>query len=448
MPTMAEVPLAAWMFPALFLLIFLGIPVSFSLIVVSVAFAIPVVGDLTGLQLFRFLGSVASNYALAAVPLFIFMGAMLERSGMAARLFVLMKRWFGWMPGGMAIATIAMCTIFAAGTGIVGAVEVMVGLLAIPSMMKERYGRAMISGTICAGGSLGTMIPPSIVVIIYASVANLSVGDLFAGVLLPGLVMVGLFLGYALAWGVLSGHHREAKAIVAEARAAATDGEGEPRPSAFALLPPLILVVSVVGSIMAGIAAVTEAAAVGAVGAIILNLLYRDFTIPNFLDATKKTVTLTSMILLIVVGGTLFTSVFRLTGGPQLVDVLVGGLDLSTIELVLVFLAIVFVLGALLDWVSVVLIAIPVFLPFLPAAGIDPIWFAVLVIVVIQTSYLTPPMAPSIFYLRGIAPPEFTYRDMYLGVLPFVLCQLAVLALVLLFPGLATALPDYFNSLR
>ena len=444
---MGELQLGVLMFVALFALIFLGIPVSFSLIIVAVGFAIPVVGDLTGLQLFRFLGSVASNYALAAVPLFIFMGAMLERSGMAARLFTLMKRWFGWMPGGMAIATIAMCTVFAAGTGVVGAVEVMVGLLAIPSMLRERYDRSMISGVICAGGSLGTMIPPSIVVIIYASVANQSVGDLFAGILVPGIVMVGLFVLYALGYGVFSGHWREARVMAARERAEA-DAAGEVRASALALLPPLILVLSVVGTIMAGIAAVTEAAAVGAVGAVILNVIYRDFTWANFIDATKKTVLLTSMILLIVVGGTLFTSVFRLVGGPAMVDAVVTGIELSPIELVLVFLAIVFVLGALLDWVSVVLIAVPIFLPFLQPAGIDPIWFGVLVIVVIQTSYLTPPMAPSIFYLRGIAPPEFTYRDMYLGVIPFVGCQLVVLVLVLAFPGFATALPDYFNSLR
>ena len=444
---MFEAPLAAWMFPALFALIFLGIPVSFSLIIVAVGFALPVVGELTGLQLYRFIGSVASNYVLAAVPLFIFMGAVLERSGMAARLFVLMKRWFSWMPGGMAIATIAMCSIFAAGTGIVGAVEVMVGMLAIPAMLKERYGRPIISGVICAGGSLGTMIPPSIVVIIYASVANMSVGDLFAGVLFPGGIMVGLFLLYALAHGYFSGHWREARSRAAAA-AAEPDHEVQVRASAWSLLPPLLLVMAVIGSIMGGIAAVTEAAAVGALGAVLLNVLYREFDVPTLLEATRKTVVLTSMILLIVVGGTLFTSVFRLTGGSGLVDTFVQGVELTSLQLTLLFLGIVFVLGALLDWVSVVLIAIPIFLPFLGPAGIDPIWFAVLVIVVIQTSYLTPPMAPSIFYLRGIAPRDFTYSDMYVGVVPFVLCQLAVLALVLLFPSLATALPEYFNSLR
>lgn len=434
------------MVPALFLLIFLGIPVSFSLIITAVGLAVLAVGDVAGLQLYRFVGSVASNYALAAVPLFIFMGAMLEGSGMATRLFALMKRWFGRLPGGMSIATIAMCTVFAAGTGIVGAVEVMVGLLAIPAMLRERYDRKIISGVICAGGSLGTMIPPSIVVIIYASAANESVGDLFAAVLLPGLIMVGLFVVWVTIHGLLI--HDKTAPIADPDVLPEEDGAGHQNASALSLLPPLLLVLLVVGSIMAGIAAVTEAAAVGAVGTVLLNVLYRDFTWKRFGAATLKTVVVTSMILLIVVGGTLFTSVFRLTGGAAMVNDLVNAANLDSMQLTLLFLAIVFILGALLDWVSVVLIAVPIFLPFLAPNGIDPLWFGVMVIIMIQTSYLTPPMAPSIFYLRSIAPDSFTYRDMYLGVLPFVICQLGVLVIVLMFPGVATSLPDYLLRVR
>lgn len=443
---MADLPPATFMVPALFVLIFLGIPVSFSLIVVAVGFAIYAVGDMAGLQLYRFVGSVASNYALAAVPLFIFMGAMLEGSGMATRLFVLMKRWFGRLPGGMSIATIAMCTVFAAGTGIVGAVEVMVGLIAIPAMLREGYDRKIVSGVICAGGSLGTMIPPSIVVIIYASAANQSVGDLFAAVLYPGAIMVALFIVWVVIHGLFI-HDRNAQPVDGSILPA-QDQQEHVDASVFSLLPPLLLVTFVVGSIMAGIAAVTEAAAVGALGTILLNVLYRDFTWERFRQATMKTVLVTSMILLIVVGGTLFTSVFRLTGGAGLVSGIVNSFDFSAMQLTLLFLLVIFILGALLDWVSVVLIAVPIFLPFLAANGIDPIWFAVLVIIMLQTSYLTPPMAPSIFYLRSIAPASFTYRDMYLGVLPFVGCQLIVLLLVLLFPGLATSLPDYLLSVR
>lgn len=437
--------LALWMFPALFLLIFMGIPVSFSLIVIAVLFAIPFFGELAGLQLFRFIGGVASNYSLAAVPLFIFMGAVLEGSGMARRLFNALRSWMGRLPGGVGVSAIAMCAVFAAGTGIVGAVEVMVGLLAIPAMLRDGYSRPIISGTICAGGSLGTIIPPSLVVIIYASVGQLSVGDLFAGILLPGLMMVVLFLGYimiASRWSV-----DPARVVVDdEARALAVAPLGRKLlMTAYALVPPLLLMTSVIGSIMLGIAAVTEAAAVGAAGAVALKFFYREFTWTGLMAAAKTTVRLTSMIMLIVVGGTLFTSVFRVNGGATMIRELVLALNMSEMALILALLAVVFVMGALLDWVSVVLICVPIFLPILPLTGADPLWFAVLVIVVIQTSYLTPPMAPSIFYLRGIAPANFSYRDMYLGVLPFVLCQLLVLVALLFFPGLATYLPALFR---
>lgn len=438
--------LAVWMFPALFLLIFMGIPVSFSLIVIAVLFAIPFFGDLAGLQLFRFIGGVASNYSLAAVPLFIFMGAILEGSGMARRLFNALRSWMGWLPGGVGVSAIAMCAVFAAGTGIVGAVEVMVGLLAIPAMLRDGYSRSMISGTICAGGSLGTIIPPSLVVIIYASVGQLSVGDLFAGILLPGLMMVVLFLGYimiASRWSV-----DPARIVVDEdARELAAAPLGRKLSmTIYALVPPLLLMTSVIGSIMLGIAAVTEAAAVGAAGAVALKFFYREFSWTGLMAAAKTTVSLTSMIMLIVVGGTLFTSVFRVNGGATMIRELVLALNMSEMALILALLAVVFVMGALLDWVSVVLICIPIFLPVLPLTGADPLWFAVLVIVVIQTSYLTPPMAPSIFYLRGIAPANFSYRDMYLGVVPFVFCQLLVLIALLFFPGLATYLPELFRN--
>lgn len=438
---MESLPLAVWMFPAAFILIFAGIPISLSLIVTAVAFAIPIFGDRAGLQLFRFVGSVASNYALAAVPLFIFMGAVLEHSGMGRRVFEAMKLWLGRFPGGLSLATMAMCTLFAAGTGVVGAVEVMVGLLAIPPMLKANYAKSLISGTICAGGSLGTMIPPSIVVVIYASVAQVPVGDLLAAVMIPALLMVALFM----AWIVLY-------ALLNPAAAPRTPAAELEMPlgrkllfTAQALIPPLVLVVAVIGSILTGIAAVTEAAAVGATGAVLLNILYRDFTWTGLWRATIKTVVISAMILLIVTGGTMFTSIFRLQGGSQLVTDLVNSLQLGQLGLILLFLAIVFVLGALLDWVSVVLICIPLFTPFLAPAGINPLWFAVLVVIMIQTSYLTPPMAPAIFYLRGIAPKDFRTQEMYWGVLPFIACQLITALVVYFLPWTALWLPQLWK---
>ena len=435
---MSDVLLPALMFPALFVFIFLGMPVAFSLIVVAFLFGYAFFGNAIGIQAFRFLDSVASNYILAAVPLFVFMGAMLERSGIAERLYTTMRFWLASLRGGLALATIAMCAIFAAGTGIVGAVEVLVGLMAIPSMMAARYNRGLIAGTICAGGSLGTIIPPSIVVVIYANAAQLSIGRMMAGIIIPGLLMVGLFVAY----------------ILIRCWLRPQDGppvsQDEDRPplgqllwmTGSALMPALLLVLAVVGSILAGIASPTEAAGIGALGTILLAAVYRTLTWRTFLDALRQTVVINSMVMLIVVGGTMFTSIFRANGGHNLVQTIVTALDPSPAGLIVLLLAIVFVLGCLLDWVSVVLICVPIFTPLIRMAGIEPLWFGIMVIVVIQTSYLTPPMAPAIFYLRAIAPPEMTYGDMYRGVAPFVICQLVVLSLVALFPGTATYLAD------
>mgnify|MGYP000356723579 CR=1 FL=1 len=429
--------LAIWMFPAAFLLIFAGIPVAFSLLIVAVLFALPVFGSLSGLQLYQFVGSVSSNYALAAVPLFIFMGAVLESSGIGKRAFDSLSMWMGRLPGGLAIATLAMCTLFAAGTGVVGAVEVMTGLLVMGPMRAAGYSKSIISGTICAGGSLGTMIPPSIVIVIYASVAQIPIGTLFGAVLLPGFLMVGLFLVWIVIYAL----------IRPQSAPRVQYGDGLPLGkklsfTAYALFPPLVLVSSVIGSILLGIAAVTEAAAIGAVGAVLLNILYRDFSWTETWRAAVKTAVVSSMIIFIALGGTMFTSIFKIQGGAQLVDTVISSLDLGPNGLILVLLLAYFVSGMILDWISAVLICTPIFLPFLNTAGADPMWFGVLAVVMLQTSYLTPPMAPAVFYLKGIAPSDFSTLTMYRGVLPFIFCQFLTAAAVFAFPELATIIPE------
>jgi tripartite ATP-independent transporter DctM subunit len=430
---MPEHLLAGLMVPALMLLIFLGFPVALSLIVVAFAFAVPVFGDIAGLQLSNFVGQVASNYVLAAVPMFVFTGAVLERSRIAEGLFAAMRLWLERAPGGLALATIAMAAIFAAGTGIVGAVEVMVGMMAIPPMMKARYSNELIAGTICAGGSLGTIIPPSIVVVIYASYANLSVGDLLAGILVPGLMMVAFFMIYIVVRGWREQRWRGAGA---EPEMPAVPLGEKLRITIVALVPPVLLMVAVLGSIFTGVAAVTEAAAIGCVGVLLLALVYRQLSVKLVWDALAVTSRLTAMILLIVVGGTMFTSIFIVHHGAELVGSMIAALGLGETGVILVLLTIVFLLGAVLDWVSVLTICLPIFIPILRGTSIDPIWFGVLTIIVIQTSYLTPPMAPSIFYLRAIAPSSMTFGDMYRGVVPFIAAQLAVLAVLLVFPQL------------
>ena len=435
---MSEISLAAFMFPALFLLVFAGIPVAFSLIAVAFVFGVIEFGMILPTQFHSRLFDVSSNFILAAIPLFVFMGAVLERAGIAARLFDAIKIWFGALRGGLAITTIVMCGIFAASSGVVGAVEIVVGIMAIPALLGAGYRRDLTAGTICAGGSLGTTIPPSIVIIVYASITETSVGDLFAGILIPAGIMVALFLLYIVG----------RCAIQPDAGPGLDAGEtahslGEKLwLTVTALIPATFLVLAVLGSIFAGIAAPTEAAAVGALGAVLLSILYGEFSFRMLAGALTQTIKVTSMVMLIVVGGILFASVFIIQGGDELVAGIIEGQGFGPVEIIIAFLFVVFVLGFILDWISVLIIVLPIASPIIAGADIDPLWFGVMVCIILQTSYLTPPMAPSIFYLRSIAPREITYADMYRGVAPFVIAQLITLALVALVPATATWLPD------
>jgi tripartite ATP-independent transporter DctM subunit len=434
---MGDIAAAAWMFPALFIMVFMGFPVAFSLFSVSMIFGYSIFGHALGDQFFGRILDNSSNLILAAIPLFVFMGSMLQSSGIAKRLFEATRVWLGRLPGGLSVTSIVMCAIFAATSGIIGAVEIVVGLMAIPPMVKAKYSKGLISGTICAGGALGTIIPPSIVVVIYASIADMSVGDLFAGVMIPGLAMVGFFILYIVV-----------RCWIQPDVAPAISAEDFNMPlgqkiwlAVTALVPCTFLIVAVLGSIFAGIASPTEAAAVGALGSVVLSMAYREFSIKVFIEALRRTVLITSMVILIIAGGVLFSSIFIVGGGKAMVNQTIGAFDLSPTGMIALFLAIIFVLGFILDWISVVLVTIPIFAPLISQAGIDPVWFGVMVCVTLQTSYLTPPMAPSIFFLRSIAPKDFTYGDMYWGVTPFVLMQLATLVVVMLIPWTATYLP-------
>jgi tripartite ATP-independent transporter DctM subunit len=430
--------IAALMFPALFALILLGIPVAFSLTIVAVGAALMAFGDVAFNQLYGSFYSASTNFILSAIPMFILMGALLERSGIAERLFNVMNMWLGRLPGGLALATIAMGAIFAASAGVVGAVEVMIGLMAIPAMQRARYGNSLIAGTICAGGSLGTMIPPSVIAVMYASLAQISVGKLMAGMMLPAMVMVVLFLAYIYVQGLMNPiepHPDDAEPddIPLRTKLIAT---------ATVMIPVFGLIFAVLGSILAGIASPTEAAAVGAAGALILCIANGRFSLVVLRDSLAITVRISAMILLIVAAGTMFMGAFAANGGARLIRDVVDGAGMGSTAMIVFFLAVVFVLGFVLDWTANVLICVPLFTPFIREAGIDPVWFAVMVLIVIQTGYLTPPMASSIFYLKSIAPPDMTYGQMCRGVLPFIGLQLLTLAMLVIFPALATWLPD------
>ena len=427
-----------WMFPVLLIFLLGGFPIALSMICTAFIFGVIQFGDAASFQLISQIDSVAGNSVLAAVPLFVFMGAFLEKSGIASKLLEAIHIWTWRLPGGMALSTIIMGAIFAAISGVVGATEAVIGLLTVPVMLKHAYDKRLISGTVCASGSLGTVIPPSITVIVLGPVANVSVGELFAGLLLPGLIMAVLFGLYVV--GV----------AVAKPAMAPRTMEGGPKYSlgqklritAVALIPPSILIFAVLGSILMGVATPTEAAAWGALGAVGLSAIYRTFTWSLFGNALMKTLLITTMILLIVLGGSMFAGVFFASGGMLAIQTLLNDLGIPAWGVIALILLLTFVAGFVLDLISVVLIVIPIAMPLVLNLGFDPIWFCIAFLVALQTSYLTPPMAPSIFYLRAVAPPEITLRHMYSGVIPFIVLQIITLVVVLVFPELATWLPD------
>jgi len=426
------------MFPALFVLIFLGFPVAFSLLAISFGFGLYAFGDAVLFQFTQKIEDVASNFVLAAVPLFVFMGAMLERSGIAEQLFNAVHIWTKRLPGGMAVGTVIMCIIFAASTGVIGATETVVGLLAIPAMQRYGYSHKLISGTICAGGSLGTIIPPSVVVVIMGPIANVSIGDLMVAMIFPGLILSSLYIIYIIGLCIL---------YPEQGPRAAPDPD-EPGfvekvlITSKALVPPLLMIFAVLGSIMLGWAAPTEAAALGALGAFLLAIAYGRFTLKSFWEALIKTLMITSMIMFILLAGSFFTGVFSGNGGMKVIRTALETVDLGYWGILFVFLGLIFIAGFFLEWISILLIFLPIFMPFVISAGMEPVWFCMLVLIMIQTSYLTPPMAPAIFYLRGIAPPEIKLTEMYRGVLPFIIIQLIGLLIIMAFPETALWLPE------
>ena len=439
-----EYLIPALMFPALLAVLFLGVHVAITMMGLALVFGYVAFGPSIVYQLVQKVDATSSNYVLAAVPLFVFMGSMLERAGIAERLFEAIHLWTRRLPGGLAVGTILMCVIFAASTGVIGATETVVGLLAIPVMLKYQYDKALISGTICAGGSLGTIIPPSVVVVILGPVADVSVGDLMYGMLFPGLIMAGLYVVYILAYCT----------IKPEAGRRLPPDETDPplaeklRITAVALVPPFILIFAVLGSLILGWAAPTEAAGLGALGSLLMALGYGRFTWKILHEAVMKTLRITCMIMMILLAGSMFAGVFLASGGVRMAEQFVAYAGLGPWALMAAFLIICFLAGFILDWISILLIFIPIFMPLLKAVGFNPVWACILFLVVIQTSYLTPPMAPAIFYLRGISPPEITIHHMYTGVIPFIVLQLLTLILTMVFPDLVLWLPEKLLKFR
>ena len=433
-----NIEVALWMFAPLMGLILLGVPVAFALMSVALVFGLWRF-DTAVVQLFvSKVQDLTDSHVLAAAPLFIFMGAMLERSGTAERLFEAIHLWTRRLPGGLAVGTVIMCVLFAASSGVVGATETVVGMLAIPIMLRHGYDKGLISGTICAGGALGSMIPPSLLVIILALIAELGIGDLFAGLMLPGLMLAALYIIYIL---VRCSMNPALSPPPPEEEVRLSLGE-QLRLTAGALFPPLLLIFSVLGTILSGVAVATEAASVGAAGAVLLTIGYGRFKFRVLRDALVKTLSITAMILTIVLGGLMFSGVFAGIGGMVAMQQLVEQADLGAWGTMWLILILTFFAGFVLDVISVILIVIPIALPLMAGFGFDLTWFSVLLLIMLQTSLLTPPMAGAIFYLRAVAPPEIKLRDMYRGVVPFILLHFVILGLVIAFPGLALWLPS------
>ncbi len=448
--------MALLLFAAVFALLLAGYPVAFTLAGTALGFAF--VGEWIGVFDAAFLQAlpnrlygIMTNETLVAVPLFVFMGVTLERSRVAENLLETMSGLFGRLRGGLGLSVTLVGMLLAASTGIVGATVVTMGLLSLPTMLRRGYDPRVATGTICASGTLGQIIPPSIVLVLLGDVLSaayqqaqldqgifspktVSVGDLFAGALIPGLLLVALYVVYLLAVALLRPHTMPAHDPDAQA------ARGSLR-VARALLPPLALIIAVLGSILGGFATPTEAASVGAVGALLLAWTRRQLRLAVLRDVVRSTMEVSSMVFLILIGASLFSLVFRGFGGDELVEELLGQLPGGVFAAVLVVMLVMFLLGFVLDFIEITFVVVPIVGPILLAMGLDPVWLGIMIAINLQTSFLTPPFGFALFYLRGVAPESITTADIYRGVMPFIVIQLGMLGMLALWPALATWLP-------
>ena len=429
-------------------MLFIGFPVAFTFGAVSVFFGMAagiieafsdgellVDGIDNGLMMFAMMPhriwSIMNNTILMAIPLFILMGLILQKTKLAERLLESMGYLFGEIRGGLAISTVLVGSLLAASTGVVGASVVAMGVISLPVMLKYNYSKGLATGTICAAGTLGQIIPPSIVLIILGDVFNVPVGDLFKAALFPGLVLVAAYTVYILIAAYLNPQIGPAVRIERQ--------EGESKKSQvisalFSIIPPLSLIVIVLGSIFAGIATPTESSAIGCVGAVVLALLYRKFSFSMLMESSMETVKITAMVFGILIGATAFSMVFTYTGGDLLIENFMLSLPGDKWGFIIIAMLVIMILGFFIDFVEISYIIVPILVPISDAIGINPIWFAILIAMNLQTSFLTPPFGFSLFYLKGVAPSNIKTTDIYKGVIPFILIQVVVLASIVFYP--------------
>jgi tripartite ATP-independent transporter DctM subunit len=446
---MTDPQVAVAMLGIFLLTIFLGFPIAFTLMAMGVGFGYYAYYDPARMQtifdnrIFDLLVnqtySVMANDVLTAVPLFLFMGYIVERANIVDRLFQTLYVAARHVPGAMAVAALATCAMFATATGIIGAVVTLMGLLAFPAMLKARYDTSFASGVICAGGCLGILIPPSIMLIVYAATSNVSIVKLYAGAMIPGFMLAGLYMTYVMGRAWLSprlapkppeeetGHYSIGQIVLMLVTS---------------FFPLAILILSVLGAILFGLATPSEAASVGALGGLVLAACYRALTWQRLRESVYLTVRTSAMVCWLFVGSWTFSSVFSYLGGEQLISEFVIGLELSPVLFLIMAQLIIFLLGWPLEWSEIIIIFVPIFLPLLPHFDIDPLFFGILVALNLQTSFLTPPMAMAAYYLKGIAPPHVQLVQIFRGCMPFLAMVFIAMALLYLFPGLALWLPE------
>mgnify|MGYP000069185459 FL=1 len=444
------------MFAAICAVLMLGYPVAFTLSGVALMFALlgTVTGQFDGAflealpnRLFGILG----NQILIAVPLFVFMGVMLEKSRIAENLLNTMSGLFGNLRGGLALSVIIVGMLLAASTGIVGATVVTMGLISLPTMLKNGYNPSFACGTICATGTLGQIIPPSMALILLADVLSssyqqaqlkmgifspesISVADLFMGALIPGLLLV---LAYGLYVAVMA-HLKPELAPASSEENTSTWSDAMKH-----MVPPLLLIVAVLGSILAGVATTTEAASIGALGATLLAWWNKSLSMKQLKETLDSTLNVTSMVFLIFFGAAIFSLVFRGYGGDELVEEIFNSMPGGVFTATLVVMVVIFLLGFILDFIEITFVVVPIIAPVLLAMGLDPIWLGIMIAINLQTSFLTPPFGFALFYLRGVAPKSVATMEIYKGVMPFIVIQLCMLLLLALWPSLATWLPHF-----
>ena len=443
---MSDPQVALLMMGLFIFIILLGFPIAFTLMAMGVGFGYyayyqPGQAIIDNRVFYLFTQntfSVMNNDVLVAVPLFLFMGYVIERANILDRLFHSLQVSMRAIPGSMAVAALITCALFATATGIVGAVVTLMGLLALPAMVKANYDQKIATGVICAGGTLGILIPPSIMLIVYGATSAVSVVKLYAAALIPGFLLAGLYMGYVVARAILN------PSLMPKLPRSETS---LPFMKVVwmlltAFFPLAFLILSVLGAILFGLATPTEAAAIGSMGGLLLAAGYRSLTWGRLKEAVYLTARTSAMVCFLFVGSWTFSSVFSYLGGEGLIKDFVLGLDLNPVTFLILSQAIIFLLGWPLEWSEIIIIFVPIFLPLLPHFNIDPIFFGILVALNLQTSFLTPPMAMSAYYLKGVAPPHIQLMTIFKGCLPFLSMVFVAMILVYVFPELVNWLPD------